>query len=69
MLQEIIVYIILIFILFHLLLKSIAFFKPSNKKNCGTSCASGSCSGCSLKVDIDFLQTMNQSQKKIKNLN
>jgi hypothetical protein len=57
MLQEIIVYLILIFTALHILYKSIEFFKPTtNNKSCSSGCISGSCSGCSLKFDMDTIQ-------------
>lgn len=56
MLQELIVYLILILTAVHLLLKSIDFFKPVKANSKGPGCASGSCSNCSLKIDFDSIQ-------------
>ncbi len=56
MLQEIIVYLILIYTAAYLLLKSIEFFKPAKEINKHSGCISGSCSGCSLKIDFDSIK-------------
>lgn len=57
MIQETIVYIILVATAIHLLLKIIKFFKPINKGVAGcSSCSTGGCGSCSLKFDFDSIQ-------------
>lgn len=58
MLQEIIVYIILIFAFGITIYKSLGFFnvfghKKDNASVCG-SCSSGACGSCSLKTNITY---------------
>ena len=67
MVQELIVYFILLLTAVHLIYKTILFFKPSgNNTNC-SSCAVGSCSNCSLKFDFksikpDFDDSINRKK-------
>lgn len=63
MVQEIIVYIILIITALHLLQQTILFFNPQKSHGNGSSCSGGSCSNCSLKFDLDSIQVNEQKPK------
>lgn len=60
--QEITVYLILLLTTIHLVLKSIEFFKPQKNSAACSSCASGSCGSCAMKVDFDSLKLNNKAK-------
>ncbi len=67
MVQEIIVYIILVITALHLLYQTYIFFKPSKGQRNGLGCsAGGSCSNCSLKIDFDAIQLNPEKPKQAK---
>lgn len=67
MVQEIIVYLILIVTALHLLQQTVVFFKPAKSHGNGYSCSGGSCSNCSLKIDLNSIQPSQENHKRSKN--
>jgi hypothetical protein len=67
MVQEIIVYIILLATAVHLLNQTYRLFFPSKKKITNSACAGGSCSNCSLKIDLSSMKLDNTQIKSFHN--
>jgi hypothetical protein len=67
MVQEIIVYIILLLTGMHLLYKTVLFFIPTKGNGNGAGCSGGSCSNCSLKFDMDSIQLNTEKPRHTNN--
>lgn len=66
MIQEIIVYCILLFTVLHILHQGFLMFKPQKSNSNRSACGGGSCSTCAMKVDFDSIKL---DVKKTNNFN